>query len=179
MPVYIDAYRARVVDINLDTTFWWICWQRYIHIMGRLIKSKFSYEPMRLLFIYGSMLSISLHIVVEGTSRRVVGVAPLWHPVVWYEMTAVWKHLLKHLSVVVGFLSVWYDTTELCASLSKHLLVNLCTVHVKERNELYVNIQFLPLMWATLYWECGEFIVNFNWHLYNIIIIKVDIYSIL
>ena len=63
--------------------------------------------------------------MVECTRRGIIGLAPFWHPVVRYEVAAVWKHLLKHLPVVVGLFSVGDDTTELGASLSKHLLVNL------------------------------------------------------
>ena len=75
----------------------------------------------------------SLHIMVECTGRRVTAFTPLGQPVVGNEMTAAWKQLIKHLSVVVGFFGVWNNTFELCVSLSKHLLINLriAVIHVQ------------------------------------------------
>ena len=81
-------------------------------------------------------LRFSLDIVVESASGGVSGVAPLWHPVVRYEMAAVWKQILKHLSVVIGLLSVGNNATELGASLSKRVLVNLHVDKVGESNEV-------------------------------------------
>ena len=60
------------------------------------------------------VINNSLCIVLD--SRRSAA-APLWHPVVRCNMAAVWKHLLKHLPVVVGFFGVRNHATELRAGL--------------------------------------------------------------
>ena len=63
--------------------------------------------------------------MIESTGGRIIGIAPFWQPVVWHEMATIWKHLLKHLSIVVGFLCVWNNSSKLCTGLREHLLVNL------------------------------------------------------
>ena len=59
------------------------------------------------------VICTSLCVVVECTCRRIIRIAPFWEPVIRYEVAAARKHLLKYLSIVVGFFSAGNDTTEL------------------------------------------------------------------
>ena len=60
-----------------------------------------------------TLICTSLCVVVECTCRRIIRIAPFWEPVISYEVAAAWKHLLKHLAIVVGFFIMGNDTTEL------------------------------------------------------------------
>ena len=76
-------------------------------------------------------MNSSLNVVIEGTGRWIVGVAPFGHPVVWDEVAAARKLVLKDLPVVVGFFGLWNNTRKLRASLSKHLPIDLKIIQFK------------------------------------------------